>query len=131
MSDSCRCTDIETCEDEIETLKDAQEEITECGSYFQGIEENLRQLAVFCKEALAAGNKHKLSNGIKKSDNDLVSVKKRFANKISKKIESLESSLESMEAEDKRYHDAQEAAKKAAEEEEETEEGAEDAETTT
>lgn len=105
---NCRCSDIENCERDIQTLTDEKNILPGCRVQLLGISKDLGCLGNDSWKAFDGANIQELTAAIRALDNDMESVWETIRSKIDARISELESEKSDMEEEDKDYHSKEE-----------------------
>ena len=101
---NCRCDDITKCERKIQKLDNTRHLILRLTSQFESISGWFSCLRVYSSSSYDTVNMSELCTYIQDQDNDLVDVRDDFQEKISAKMQELESDLSDMREEDEDYH---------------------------
>ncbi len=117
---SCRCGDKTSCKREIQRLDETLSMISGCGYLFQNINNCLSQISAKSRIAYDSTKTEEIATSIKSLDDDIISVKDNFMQKVNQKKSQLNQRLADLTREDDDYHEeqrrkAEEAARAAAE----------------
>ena len=112
----CRCGEIVNIRLQLFQVNDAISQLNNCQQSFSNISTDLNSLSTYSEQAYSSNKISQVSTALKVLDDDLISAKEVFYNKLITKNEELSNELSDLEGEDEAYHEEERKRMEAANE---------------